>query len=66
MVVEKQKIINRHLLAKVLKNCHISETEVDKAKLSNARIIVVNIPNRVPNTYNTNEKWVVLPIFGNM
>jgi hypothetical protein len=32
---------------------------VDRAEMSNARITLANIANRVLNTYNTNEGWVV-------
>jgi hypothetical protein len=32
----------------------------------NAKVTIVDIVDRVPNIYNTNERWVVLPIFGNM
>jgi hypothetical protein len=39
--------------------CHIGEKELDHAKMSNARIALVDITNKVPNTYNTNEGWVV-------
>jgi hypothetical protein len=27
--------------------------------MSNARVALVDIANKVPNTYNTNEGWVV-------
>jgi hypothetical protein len=27
--------------------------------MSNVRIILVDIANIVPNTYNTNERWIV-------
>jgi hypothetical protein len=27
--------------------------------MSNARVALANIADRVPNTYNTNERWVV-------
>jgi hypothetical protein len=53
-------------LAKVFKICQIGETKVDKAKMSNAKVTLVHIVDRVSNTYNTDERWVVLPILGNM
>ncbi len=59
MMAEEQKIINRHLLAKVLKVYHTSETKVDQAKMSNVRVALTDIAHRVLDTYNTNERWVV-------
>jgi hypothetical protein len=32
---------------------------VDDAKMSNAKVALANIADRVLNTYNTNEGWVV-------
>ncbi len=58
-MAEEQRIINRHLLAEVLKICHISEIEVDQVKIPNAKIALADITNRVQDTYNTNERWVV-------
>jgi hypothetical protein len=31
----------------------------DHAEMSDAKVALANISNRVPNTYNTNERWVV-------
>jgi hypothetical protein len=59
MMAQEQKIINRHLLVEVLKIYHTCETEVDQAKMLDARIALANIADMVPNTYNTNEGWVV-------
>ncbi len=59
MMVEQQRIINIHLSKEVFKICHTGETKVDRAEMSNARITLANIANRVLNTYNTNEGWVV-------
>ncbi len=47
------------MLAKDLKICHIGEIKVDQADMLDARVALANIANRVPNTYNTNEGWVV-------
>jgi len=59
MLREEQKIIDKHMLAEVFKTCHIGETEVDQAKMSDARITLANIIYRIPDTYNTSEGWVV-------
>ncbi len=47
------------MLAKVFKICHTREIEVDQVKMSNARVALENITNRVLNIDNTNEGWVV-------
>jgi hypothetical protein len=59
MLGEEQIIINKHLLAKVFLICHTKETKANWAEMSNAKVTLVNIVDRVPNTYNTNERWVV-------
>ncbi len=59
MMTKEERIMKRHILAKVLKFCHIDEIEVDYAKMSNAKVAFVDISNKVPNSYNTNEGWVV-------
>jgi hypothetical protein len=59
MLGDKQRIIDKHVLVEVLKISHIGETKVDHAKMSNAKVALANIGNGVPNTYNTNEGWVV-------
>jgi len=46
-------------LAEVLKICHIGETKANQAKMSNVKVAPIDIVNRVPNTYNTNERWVM-------
>jgi len=46
------------LLAKVLKICHI-ERHANQVEMSDAIITLVNIIDRVLDTYNTNEGWVV-------
>ncbi len=43
-------------MVKDLKNFHIGEIKVD---MFNAWITLADITNRVPDTYNTNERWVV-------
>ncbi len=47
------------MLAKVFKICHTREIEVDQVKMSNARVALENITNRVLDIDNTNEGWVV-------
>ncbi len=58
-MAEEQKIINRRLLAKVLKIYHTSETKTNQAKISDAKVALTNIVDKVPDRYNTNEGWVV-------
>jgi len=55
---EEHRIVNKHLLAKVFKICHTRETKANHVKMFNAKVALVDIANRVPNTYNTNEGWV--------
>jgi hypothetical protein len=38
---------------------HIRETEANQEEMSDAKIALVEIANRNPYTYNTNEGWVV-------
>ncbi len=59
MMTEEQKIINIHLLAIFLKISHIGDIKIDQAKTSHARIGLANITDKVPNSYNINEGWVV-------
>jgi hypothetical protein len=59
MLGDEQRIIDNHVLAEILKIYHIGETEVDHVEMSNAKITLANIVDRVHNTYNTNEGWVV-------
>jgi hypothetical protein len=35
------------------------ETKANLAKMSNAKIVLTNIADKVPCIYNTNEGWVV-------
>jgi hypothetical protein len=46
-------------LVEVLKICHIGEIEANQAKMLDVRVALVDIADRVPNIYNTNEGWVV-------
>ncbi len=59
MLGEEQKIVDKHLLVKDLKFCHIGKTKVDKVNMSDAIITLAHITDRVLDTYNTNERWVV-------
>jgi hypothetical protein len=60
MLGEEQRIIDKHVLAKVFKIFHIEEIEVvDQVEMYDARVTLVEIANRVLDTYNTNEGWVV-------
>jgi hypothetical protein len=59
MFGEKQKVINKHMLVEVFFNFHIGETKANWAKISNAIVALVEIIDKVPNIYNTNEGWVV-------
>jgi hypothetical protein len=47
------------LLVEGLKIFHTKETKVDQAKMSDARITLSDIVDRVPYIYNTNEGWVI-------
>jgi hypothetical protein len=46
-------------LAKVFRIFHTRKIEADQVEMSNAKVALANIANRVPNTYITNEGWVV-------
>ncbi len=59
MLGEEQIIIKNHLLVEVFKIYHTRETEVDQVEMSDARVALANVANKIPNTYNTNEGWVV-------
>ncbi len=39
--------------------CHTGKIEIDQAKMLDVRVALVDITNRILNTYNTNEGWVV-------
>jgi hypothetical protein len=60
MLGEEQKIIDKHFLVEVLKIYHTRETKVDQVEMLNVGVALVNIANRFPDTYNTNERWVVM------
>jgi hypothetical protein len=59
MLGDEQKVINKHVLLEVFRIYHTREIEVDRAKMSNVRITLVDIANKILDTYNTNEEWVV-------
>ncbi len=46
-------------MAKVFRIFHTRKIEADQVEMSNAKVALANIANRVPNTYITNEGWVV-------
>ncbi len=55
MLGDEQRIIDKHVLAKVLRLCHTKETEADQAKMFNGKVALANIINRVP-TFTTPMK----------
>jgi hypothetical protein len=59
MLGEEQKVIDKHLLTEVLKIYHIGKTKVDHVEMSDAKVELVDIADRVLDIYNTNEGWVV-------
>jgi hypothetical protein len=59
MLGEEQRIINKHVLVKVFRICHTGVTEVDQVKMSDAKVTLAKIADKIINTYNTNEGWVV-------
>jgi len=59
MLGDGQRTIDKHVLTEVFKICHIKETKTDQAEMSDARIASADIANRVLDTYNINEGWVV-------
>ncbi len=46
-------------MVEVLKICHIGEIKANHVEMSNAKVTFIHIVNRIPDTYNTNEGWVV-------
>jgi hypothetical protein len=46
-------------LVEVFKICHTRKIEVDKAEMFDAKVTLADIVDRIPNTYNTNEGWVI-------
>jgi hypothetical protein len=59
MLGDEQRIIDKHVLVEVFRICHTRETKVDQVEMFNAKVALANIKYRVPNIYNTNERWVV-------
>jgi hypothetical protein len=59
MLGEEQRIIDKHMLVEVFRICHTTVTEADQVEMSDAKVALAKIANRVINTYNTNEGWVV-------
>jgi hypothetical protein len=59
MLRDEQRIIDKHVLEKVFKICHTREIEIDQTKMFNASVALADITNRILDTYNTNEGWVV-------
>jgi hypothetical protein len=59
MLGEEQRIIDKHVLAKVFRICHIGEAKANQANMFNARIALAEIIDKVLDTYNINEGWVV-------
>ncbi len=55
-MVEEQRIIDKHLLVKVFKFYHTCETKTNQAKMSNAKVALADIADRVLNIYNTKLK----------
>jgi len=43
----------------VFKICHTREIKVDEVEMFDAKVALAYIVDRIPNTYNTNEGWVV-------
>ncbi len=62
MLGEEQRIVDKHLLGEVFQICHIREIEPNPAKMYDVRVTLADITDRVPNTYNTNERWVEVKI----
>jgi hypothetical protein len=59
MLGGEHKIKNKHLLAEVFKICHIGDIKTNQVEMFNAKVTLTDITNRVFDTYNTNERWVV-------
>jgi len=59
MFKEEHRIMDKHLLVEVLKFCHIGEIEADHVEMFDIKVTLANIVDRVPDTYNTNDRWVV-------
>ncbi len=59
MLGDGQREIDKHVLAKVFRICHTRKKEVDQVEMSNARVALANIIDRVPNIYNINGGCIV-------
>jgi hypothetical protein len=59
MLGKEQKIVNKHMLVEVLKICHIGKIEAFQVEMSNVKVALADITNKVLNTYNTNKRWIV-------
>jgi hypothetical protein len=59
MLGDEQRIINKHVLVEDFRICHTRETEVNQAEMFNAKVTLAYIVNRIPDTNNTKEGWVV-------
>jgi hypothetical protein len=53
---KNKEFIDKHLLTKVLKIYHIGETEANHVEMSDAKVELVDIADRVLDIYNTNER----------
>ncbi len=51
--------MDKHLLVKDLKICNRGQIKLDKVDMFDAIITLVDIIDRFPDIYNTNERWVV-------
>jgi hypothetical protein len=56
---EEQRIMDKYVLAKVFRICHIGEAKANQAKMFNAKVALAEITDKVPDTYNTNEGWIM-------
>jgi hypothetical protein len=59
MLGGKQRIVDKHMLAKVFKIFHTRETKVNQVEMFDARVIFADIVDKILDIYNTNERWVV-------
>jgi hypothetical protein len=46
-------------LVEILKICHTRKREIDQVEMLDAKVTLANIVDRILDTYNNNEKWVV-------
>jgi hypothetical protein len=47
------------MLVDVFKIYHTEETKADQVEMLDAKVALANIADKVLDTYNTNEEWVV-------